>query len=70
MSMPPTYHFENLGAQAQSMARNCHNDRMAMIMQCVALGSMIIMAGFAASKVLREAFGPTDRSRGGGMERR
>jgi hypothetical protein len=42
------------------MARNCGNERMAMIMQYVALGSMIVMAGVAASRVLREAFGPTD----------
>jgi hypothetical protein len=66
MTMPPTFHFLDLGVQAQSMARNCGSERMAMIMQYVALGSMIVMAGVAASKVLREAFGPADhhRSRG------
>jgi hypothetical protein len=33
MTMPPTLHFQDLGAQAQSMAKNCGNERMAMIMQ-------------------------------------
>ena len=35
-----------------------------MILQYVAVGSMIIMAGVAASQVLREAFGPPDHHRG------
>ena len=48
------------------MARNCNNERMAMIMQYVAVGSMIIMAGVAASQVLGDAFGPTDDHRGRG----
>ena len=44
------------------MSRNCSNERMAMILQYVALGSMIIMAGVAASQVLKDAFGtPTDQ---------
>lgn len=60
MTMPPTYQLQDLGTQAQHMARNCGNERMAMIMQYVALGSMIVMAGVAASRVLRESFGPTD----------
>jgi hypothetical protein len=68
MFMPPTYRLEDLGPQAQSMARNCGNERMAMIMHYVAIGSMIIMASVAASKVLREAFGPSQH-RGGGLER-
>jgi len=69
MSMSPTYHLQDLGTQAQSMSRNCGNERMAMIMQYVAIGSMIIMAGVAASQVLRDAFGPTDHPRGSGRSR-
>lgn len=69
MTMPPTYHLQDLGTQAQQMARNCGNERMAMIMQYVALGSMIVMAGVAASRVLREAFGPADHHRSHGWER-
>jgi hypothetical protein len=64
MSMPPTYHFQDLGTQAQSMAKNCGNERMAMVMQYVALGSMIVMAGVAASQVLRDAFGSSSHDRG------
>jgi hypothetical protein len=64
MTVPPTYHLNDLGTQAQMMARNCNNDRMAMILQYVALGSMIVMTGVAASQVLKEAFGAFDRERG------
>lgn len=64
MTIPPTYQFQDLGLQAQSMAKNCGNERMAMVMQYVALGSMIVMAGVAASQVLREAFGSSGHDRG------
>jgi len=57
MTVPPTYNLQDLGSQAQSMSRNCGNDRMAMILQYVAVGSMIIMTGFAAAQMLKEAFG-------------
>lgn len=64
MPVPPTYHLHELGTQAQSMSRNATNERAAMTLQYVALGSMIIMAGAAAAQVLRDAFGPTYSSRG------
>jgi len=64
MIVPPTYDFRDLGSQAQMMARNCSNDRMAMILQYVALGSMIVMTGVAASQVLKDLFGPTDQGHG------
>jgi hypothetical protein len=60
MSTPPIYHLRDLGPQAQTMARNCNNERMAMTLQYVALGSMILMAGAAAVHLMREMFGPTD----------
>jgi hypothetical protein len=63
MTMPPTYDFRDLGPQAQMMARNCNNERIAMTLQCVAIGSMIIMAGAAAAHILKELFGHTDRNR-------
>jgi len=69
MTVPPIYDFRDLGPQAQMMARNCNNERTAMIFQYVAIGSMIIMAGAAASQVLRDAFGPTDHPRGHGRSR-
>ena len=64
MSMPPTHYLHDLGPQAQMMAKNCNNDRLAMTLQYVAIGSMIIMAGVAASQVLKDAFGSPDRDRG------
>jgi hypothetical protein len=51
------------------LSKNCANERMAMICQYVAIGSMIIMAGAAAAQVLREAFGPTNNDRGRGWSR-
>ena len=35
-----------------------------MMLQYVALGSMIVMTGLAATQVLKEAFGSPDRDRG------
>jgi hypothetical protein len=48
------------------MSRNCINERAAVILQYMAHGSMIIMAGAAATHVLREAFGSHDHPRGRG----
>lgn len=64
MTIPPTYHFRDLGSQAQMMSRNCSDERVAMMLQYVALGSMIVMTGLAAPQVLKEAFGSPDRDRG------
>jgi hypothetical protein len=69
MIVPPTYHLSDLGSQAQMMSRNCNNERLAMILQYVALGSMIVMTGVAASQVLREAFGSTGHEQGRGRSR-
>ena len=63
MSTPPTYYLRELGPEAQAMARNCKNERLAMTLQYVAIGSMIIMAGVAAAQVLKDAFGLPDRGR-------
>ena len=64
MTVPPTYFFHDLGPQAQRMSKNCNDERVAMILQYVALGSMILMTGLAATQVLKEAFGSSDRDRG------
>ena len=66
----PVYHLHDLGPQAQMMSRDCKNERMAMILQSVAIGSMIIMAGAAAAQVLREAFGSTLPRASSAMPRR
>jgi hypothetical protein len=60
MTLPPTYDFRDLGPQAQMLARNCNNERMAMTLQYVAIGSMIIMAGAAAAHLMKELFGHTE----------
>jgi hypothetical protein len=57
MSAPPLYHLSDLGTQAQTMARNCDNQRLAMTLQYVALGSMIVMTGIAAAQILKDCFG-------------
>jgi hypothetical protein len=66
MTMPPKYYLHDLGPQAQMMSKNCNNERLAMVLQYVALGSMIVMTGVAASQLLREVFGPlgSDHSHG------
>ena len=69
MSTPPTHYLHELGPQAQMMSKNAGNERMAMLLHYVAVGSMIIMAGVAASNLLRDTFGPTDRPRGRGKPR-
>ena len=40
MTTPPTYYLRDLGPEAQAMARNCKNERLAMTLQYVAIGSM------------------------------
>jgi hypothetical protein len=64
MTMPPRYFLHELGPQAQEMSRNCENARIAMILQYVALGSMLAMTGIAAAQMLRETFGPSTRDHG------
>jgi ABC-type enterobactin transport system permease subunit len=66
MTVPPTYFFHDLAPQAQRMSRNCGDERLAMILQYVAVGSMIAMTGIAASQVLRDVFGSPNRDRGRG----
>ena len=65
MTVPPTYTLHDLGPQAQMMAKNCNNERLAMVMQYVAIGSMIIMAGVAASQILKDVFGSPDQQNHG-----
>ncbi len=46
-----------LGPQAQQMAKNCNNERMAMAFQYVAIGSILIMAGAAAVHLFKDVCG-------------
>jgi hypothetical protein len=64
MTIPPTYNLHELGPQAQMLSRNCNNERLAMILQYVAVGSMIVMAGVALSHAAREALRSRDSGQG------
>jgi hypothetical protein len=66
MPIPPTYRFDDLGSQAQMMARSCDSKRLAMILQYVALGSMIVMTGVTATQILKDCFGRRDHDQGRG----
>jgi hypothetical protein len=69
MTVPPTYYLHELGPQAQAMSRNCGNERLAMILQSVAIGSMIIMVGVAVSQAWKDVFGSPGHDRGHGRSR-
>lgn len=69
MSMPPTYRLSELGPQAQMMSRNCGSERMAMILESVSIGCMIVMAGAAAAQVLRDVFGKPGHTKDRGRSR-
>ena len=69
MTVPPTYYLHELGPQAQAMSRNCGNERLAMILQSVAIGSMIVMAGVAVSQAWKDVFGSSGHDRGHGRSR-
>jgi len=60
MTMPPVYNLRDLGPQAQQMAKNCNNERLAMTLQCVAIGSMIVMAAATAAHVFKDLFRNTE----------
>jgi hypothetical protein len=69
MTVPPTYYLHELGPQAQAMSRNCGNERLAMILQSVAIGSMIVMAGVAVSQAWKDIFGSRGQDHGHGRSR-
>ncbi len=61
MTVPPIYNLRDLGPQAQLMAKNCNNERLAMTLQYVAIGSMIIMAAATAAQLFKDLSGNTER---------
>jgi hypothetical protein len=65
MTMPPIYNLRDLGPQAQQaqqMAKNCNNERLAMTLQCVAIGSMILMAAATVAHVFKDLYRNTDHN--------
>jgi hypothetical protein len=61
MATPPTYYLHDLGPMAQRMAKDFKNERLAITMQYVAIGCMIIMAGAAAAHLIKDLFRDSDR---------
>jgi hypothetical protein len=56
----PIYNLRDLGPQAQQMAKNCKNERLAMTLQCVAIGSMIVMATATAAHLIKDLLRNTE----------
>ena len=59
MTVPPIYNLRELGPQAQQMAKNC-NERLAMTLQYVAIGSMILMATATAAHLFKDLLRNSD----------
>lgn len=49
-----------LSSQAQRMAKDSPNERLAITLQCVAIGSMIVMATTSAAHLIRDLFRHSD----------
>jgi hypothetical protein len=63
MTLPPIHHPGSLASQAeraQDMANKCKNERLAMTLQCVAIGSMIVMAAASAAHLFKDLFRNSD----------
>ena len=56
----PIYNLRDLGPQAQQMAKNCKNERLAMTLQYVAIGSMIVMAAATAAHLFKDLLRDTE----------
>jgi hypothetical protein len=56
----PVYNLHDLGPQALRMAQDCKNKRLAMTMEYLAVGSIIIMAGAAAAHLMKDLFGRSE----------
>jgi hypothetical protein len=52
----PILPLKDLGPQAQQMAKNCKDERLAMTLQCVAIGSMIVMAAATTVHLFKDLF--------------
>ena len=64
MSFIPTNPLRELGPQAkqaQDMAGKCKNERLAITLQCVAIGSMFIMAAATAAHAIKDLLRKDDR---------
>ena len=55
------HHLKELSAQAQKMAKEGANERLAITLQCVAIGSMIVTATTSAAHLIRDLFRQSDQ---------
>jgi hypothetical protein len=60
MTAPPVFNLHGFGPRAQMMAMNCSSERLAMTLQYVAIGSMIILAGASVAQFMKELFGHSE----------
>lgn len=60
---PPVINFQDLPGQAFAQAKNCPNEKLAMTLQYVAVGSMIAMTGLAAIATLKSLFDDPGKGR-------
>ncbi len=54
MASPSPQNLREFGERAQELAERCKNERLAMTMQYVALGSMILMGLASAVHVFKD----------------
>lgn len=54
MPIAPTYLFHVLSSQTRMMSRDCEDERFAIILKNVALGSLILMTAFAGKQILKD----------------
>ena len=57
----PILPLKDLGPQAQQMAKNVKDERLAMTLQSVAVGSMIVMAAATTIHLIRDLFRQSER---------
>jgi hypothetical protein len=57
----PHYDLKDIAPQAHEMANKTKNERVALTLQCVAIGSMIVMAAATAAHVIKDLFRNTNR---------
>jgi len=64
MTVTSTHFLNDLGPQAQLLSKKSNNKHLGMILHFGVLGSMVLMARVAASQVLVDPSGSSDRDRG------
>lgn len=58
--MTPSHNPEHVAHMANSMSQHCKNEKLAMTLQYVAIGSMVCMALASAVHLVKDLFGSHD----------